>query len=537
MTMTSVVSYAACAVLVAVFAWNRFNTPQSNRSSTRQALYWSSCAGYMFTALGLFFALSVLLEISPWRALLFGKDYDQTLSAPLIATVAMTTLLPSVPILKTLDGSILAAFLDWGAIPAELKRRAATMTTGSFIVAAEDVSKLKEAYGDAVYGETLAAHLRDVGTDGIELSEYRLTQVVKLYDRVRGLAGEERYATFFAGAGEQFEEIQRRVEIFARQSAASLTLAVKLRALEGQQVYEELAHERREMFAQNCRGMFNDLALFLAGAVLRSEQTEDAIVDQLRLLGFEGAKPMNEPEFPINSLTLLAFGLFAYLALLTMFFSHLKGVPHPQGDSLLMASKIALTRIVTTGLVVWLMQRFSFFRRNPGDERKYFAYGTCGLIAIIVAAGVCLPFASIDSIGLWAELHDSFPPIVLTGMLCAVLALCCDDWPQDNDPPRWLRFAEATGCAAMMAFGASFLYFGGMLPESMGIFTGWMIVSWIALPSAMAAVIGGVVPHIYRSARRASAARRRERVPGDSEIQNYLPRLADPHASMASAQA
>jgi hypothetical protein len=46
-------TYAVCAVFVAVFAWERFNTPPSNRSSTRRLLYWSSCAGYIITALAL----------------------------------------------------------------------------------------------------------------------------------------------------------------------------------------------------------------------------------------------------------------------------------------------------------------------------------------------------------------------------------------------------------------------------------------------------------------------------------------------------
>jgi hypothetical protein len=55
----------------------------------------------------------------------------------------------------------------------------------------------------------------------------------------------------------------------------------------------------------------SELALFLAGAVLRSELTESGIVRRLRLLGFESAEPMNEPEFPIDSLTLLAFGVFS----------------------------------------------------------------------------------------------------------------------------------------------------------------------------------------------------------------------------------
>jgi hypothetical protein len=140
-------TYSACAVFVAVFAWDRFNTPPSNRSSTRRMLYWSSCAGYILTALGLYTFLSVLLQLAPWRSFLVGGS-DKALPAPLIATLAMTTLLPSLPMLKQLDKSILSFFLDWGAIPAELKRRAATMTPRTFSVAAEDVARLQDAYRD-----------------------------------------------------------------------------------------------------------------------------------------------------------------------------------------------------------------------------------------------------------------------------------------------------------------------------------------------------------------------------------------------------
>jgi hypothetical protein len=98
------------------------------------------------------------------------------------------------------------------------------------------------------------------------------------------------------------------------------------------------------------------------------------------------------------------------------------------------------------------------------------------------------------------------------------LAFCCDNWPEDADAPTWLRPIEAAGCAGVMAFGAALLYFGDMLPASMGTFAGMMVVAWIGLPSAMAAVIGGFVPHIYRSAHRAAAARRRDALRIDSGV-------------------
>jgi hypothetical protein len=509
-------TYAACGTLVVMYAWGRFNTPPSNRSSTRRALYWSSCAGYILTALTLFAVLSSLLQIASWRAALLGKTDNASLPAPLIATLAMTTLLSSVPVLKRLDGWILTAFLDWGAIPAEAKRRAATLTPQSFNVTPDDVARLREAYGDTGYGDTLMTHLRASGSDGLEASEYHLTRVVKLYDCIQNLSGTPRYARFFSETAAEFEEINRRVTLFLRRADTSLTLGVRLRALEGQSAYEELMHDRREDFAQSCRDTFRELASFLARAVLRSEPNEREIVHRLRNLGFAAAEPISEPEFPINSLSLLGVVIFVYLAVLTVFFYHLPNVSHPQGSGMVMALKVALARLITIGVVIWLMQRFAFFRRQPGDPPKYFAYVLCGVITAAVAAAVCLPFAIGNPDGLMNAMRDSLPVIVLSAILCAVLAFCCDDWAKDSAAPIRLRFAEAGGCAAVVAFGTSLMYFGDMLPTQMAGLAGWMAIAWIVLPSTMALIIGGFVPHIYRSARRAAAARRAEAMRGAS---------------------
>jgi hypothetical protein len=318
-----------------------------------------------------------------------------------------------------LDGWLLDAFLDWGEIPAEVKRRAATLTPHSFSVSTGDVATLRDTYGDGSYGTTLAEHLRDSGSDpGLELSEYRFTRVVKLYDRIRGLAGEPRYARYFSEASDELDGLERRMMAFMRRSDNSLTLASRLRDLEKQSAYEELMHDRRESFAQGCRDIFIELAAFLARAVLRSEPNEKEIVRRLRDIGFAAAEPMNRPQFPINSLTLLALGLYIYLASTTIFFSHLQSGSQLPGHGLVKALEVALARVVTVGVVVWLVQRFAFFRREPGEPRKYFAYVACGVVCSAVAAFVCLPFALIDPGGLLIGLLNSLPVIVLSGILC-----------------------------------------------------------------------------------------------------------------------
>jgi hypothetical protein len=299
----AVLTYAACGLLIVVYASGRFNTPPSNRSSTRQTLYWWSCAGYVLSALALFAALSILLQAAVWRTALLGRSDEPSLPAPLIATLAMTTLLPSIPLLKRLDEWFLSTFLEWGEIPAEVKRRAAAMTPESFTVSREDVAALRQIYGDGSYGDSLSRYLRRRGADGPELSHCRLTRVVKLYDRVRKLAGEQGYGRFFAEAGKEFAELERRVTDFLHRAAASLAFDERLGEIENGPVFEELARERREAFAQSSHEIFVELALFLARAVLRSETSERGVVRRLREAGFTAAEPMNLPRFPINSLT------------------------------------------------------------------------------------------------------------------------------------------------------------------------------------------------------------------------------------------
>ena len=495
----------ACGSLILIYAWDRFNTPASNRSSTRQALYWWSCIGYMLSALTLFVALSLLLRVGPWRTVLLGSANDPSLPAPLIATLAMTTLLSSVPALKHVDDWILSTFLNWAAIPAEVKRRAATMMPRSFSVSDDDVTALRDSYGDGSYGDTLAHHLCARGGEGLAQSQYRFTRVVKLYDQIKNLAGEPGYSRFFSEAADELTALETKVASFLRRSDTSLNLMERLRAVDAQAV-GELLQERREIFAEVCRDTFRELALFLARAILRSETSEMDIVRRLQGIGFAASEPMNVPGFPIDSLTVLSLAMFLYLAGLSAFFAHVPSAPHPTGGELLMPVKITLARLFSVGVTVWLMQNYSQFRRLPGRSPHYFAYVLCGAIAGAASALVCLIFHLTDDNPL-GGLGLDLPVILLSGILCSVVALCCDDWAEDTIPPTWLRYVEAAGCGSVMAIGAALVYAADLLPFE---FPPLMLAAWIGLPSIMAMMIGGWVPHIYRSARRAAKSEREE---------------------------
>jgi ABC-type amino acid transport system permease subunit len=251
------------------------------------------------------------------------------------------------------------------------------------------------------------------------------------------------------------------------------------------------------------REIFSPLALFLARAVVRSERSEKDVVHRLREIGFSAAEPMNQPNFPVDNLTALAVALFLYLILAGWLFSDAAGMTREPIDGLLMAVKITLVRLATIGVTVWLMQRYAFFRRMPGDPPRCFAYLLNGCIAAAVAFAICLPFDMTKS-------GNALPPTLLSFALCTAVALCCDDWVEDTPPPAWLRFAEAAGCSTVMVASVLLLYFGNMLTFPAGALTPNSVALLIALPTGLASVIGAYVPHIYRSARRSAMARRDE---------------------------
>jgi hypothetical protein len=386
------------------------------------------------------------------------------------------------------------------------------LTPQSFRVTDDDVTRLREVYRDGAYGGALAEHLRARGVEGMELLQYRFTSVVKLYHHIQMLVGQARYDRFFAETATEFAELQRRMSDFLRRSSALLTAAARLSDPDTPATYVELVQERREALAESCRNSFRELALFLARAVLRSEASEKHIVCSLRNAGFSAAEPMNLPDFPIDSLTVLALGIFVYLAVIGIVFAHVPGVSQQSGSALAIALKIALARLLSVGVIVWLIQRRDWFRRKPDQPPRFFAYVLCGLVASGVAVAVCLAFDAPQA-NLTGVVRSDLPLVLLTFVLCTAVAFCCNDWIHDTVPPRWLRFVEAIGCGSLMAVGALLIYLGDLLPSSTQYLSHWQVATWTVLPSVLALIIGGSVPHIYRSASRAATAGRSAAMP------------------------
>jgi hypothetical protein len=111
----------ACALIVALYALKRYNTPETNRISTTRPLFLVTGAGYVGASLLLFLLLCEVVLKPGVLPFLGGDDVQKLLkdfsTAPVLATVLLTTLLPNTPVVSDADTWLLKRFQAWGRIP------------------------------------------------------------------------------------------------------------------------------------------------------------------------------------------------------------------------------------------------------------------------------------------------------------------------------------------------------------------------------------------------------------------------------------
>jgi len=203
--------------------------------------------------------------------------------------------------------------------------------------------------------------------------------------------------------------------------------------------------------------------------------------------------------------------LLVYLALGGPLFAHAAGGMHQQPGSLMMAGKIAHVQLVTIGMSVWLMQRYAYFSRVPGEPPGFSAYIANSIVAALAAAGISLLFHSVDPDPLVSAGYD-LRGVLLSFPLCAAAAFFRDHWAGDTTRPPGLRCVETAGCVLVMVLGIALLFFVELFPLA-AVFQGWRLGLLIALSSAMALIIGSCVPGIRRSVQAATVGREAGQLP------------------------
>ena len=517
--------YAAniiCFLCVAIYAQRRLNTPVTNRSSTRRRLYREAVLGYVGCTMILFVVLSFALRSEPMVQLLLlpvgniagPQEFLKTLAslpAPLIATVLLTTVLPTAPYVRDLDGWLLEWFKARANIPKEVNDRAERLIPERFKVVAGDIAELRTLIIEEGLPEELQNHLRSEPGRGVQISQYRFTRVAKLFARTADLARNPRCRrTFFRDYDQEWTTARADFRDYCNKAASGLQQARRLQEKVSVGEYEAAIRDKREQFAELSNQRFSQLSLLITGAVLSLDDTERAIGDHLRAIGFAIEDQPEKPEFPLHSLTGLTLFLLLYLVAADAIMQaglHLhhattfrSPVPHAARPFF-----IGLNHVCTIAATVWLIQRHPNLQRQPGSPARWDVYAVCSLLGATMAGAALLLLFAVrygDLPNPGPELNLIFAVATLVGSLCGVVAYFADTGHGDYPPPVRRRLGEALGCAAFMAFIAALLLLKAPLPPQPDVEYPYLrVVMMICLPASVAFIIGFFVPHICRTQR------------------------------------
>jgi hypothetical protein len=528
-------AYLICVVSVAIYAQRRLATPRSNRSSTRIRLYRQAELGYIACSLILFLVLSSALQYAAMDRLLLGfglvnipqLESISKLPAPLIATVLLTVWLPNVFFVRDVDGWLLNAFKSRANIPQEVRDRANRLTPQTFQILPRDLPSLGKLIEEEGLPEELSSHLMARRGEGLQLSRYRLTRVLKLFRELRSLARDPGCQRLFGDYDAEWQAAQSDFRMFCEQASIGLEEARKLRDTVSASEYEHLMAGRRESFGESSARLFAQLALLIAGAVLCKEKTEHGIGERFRTIGFVLDDEPERTDFPLRSLTGLALLLLLYLIVTDLVLHRFHVLPsHPLVRLPVSGPArpffLVISHAVTIGTTVWLVQRNAAGQRQSGERQRWDVYALCAIVgaaaeAIMWLSLFLLRYGEIPQAE--AEWYVLLAVSIMVGSLCGVVAFFCDigedRWP--GFLPR--RITEGLACLVFMGLVSTLVMMEIPLPITRE--SPLAAVVLVLFRASIAFIVGSFVPYICR-AERALAGQRSD--PGVEDLRKEIAR-------------
>ena len=209
-------SYLVACLLVGFYAWSRFNTPSSIRSQTSQFQYFTSCATYVMSSMGLLILLAWVLGRNPDVLGLLHTGSSESLSgdlkslvAALVAALMLTTLLPSFPVLRDFDAKLLKFFHKMGAIPFGAVRWAQRLDAAAFTISERPLADARNYIANSkLLPDTLIADLQP--DFSVDHTRFRFTRNLVLYVAMCNLPNRARFGDDFPDDMAAFEKKMSR---------------------------------------------------------------------------------------------------------------------------------------------------------------------------------------------------------------------------------------------------------------------------------------------------------------------------------------
>jgi hypothetical protein len=493
---TNQIEMLLAGVFVAVHAYDRFNTPESNRASTTALRYCVGAAAYVGLSLVSFLILSRFPELLDMLGADSLVNQLKHLSRGFLTALVLTVFVEKVPVLSSLDRWLRRELQHMSRIPHEARRLARWLHQASFAVP-EPFKLQHRLVSEGFHGDDVT--LKDDGS-----VKFGWLRVEALMDGLKTWEGEHRFSAFMSAYVDEYERLKAQHVRLRAKAIRRFSFERELRE-ESDQRFETVTGFGTE-FREQVDELFGSLCEFISRGVLRSRVAGSARSGDLRRLGFTDAPSETKPWRNLSANQLAS--LFVVTACVLAFGILIAGTTQQYtfGQQVLLVMMIATSYCGAICCALYPKQRWARARRSA-HERPVVAYLLSGAVAASLGMVVnfvfkCAMFVFDDDPINKALVNalKAYPWGVLTFTLAASTAFAADN-AMHEDGHRKQRLLESAGQAVAMALAG--LFAALWLQRMRGPELDLRILTNVALLSALnGAVIGYVVPTWYREAQR-----------------------------------
>lgn len=491
---TTVFTFEFClgATFVALHAYDRFNTPQTNRGSTTAARYYIGLSAYLGLALLTYFVVGRypgLLQAAGGQL----PEAMQGLAPALVAALVLTVLLEKVPGFSAADRWLRSRIQHLASIPYEARRLSRKLQSCAMSIGPEARERTLQRLRNSGF------QLGDVQFEPADSVQHLWTRLTVLIDQLQAWAGEARFSGFMWGFAEDRTALEQRYAMLLQKALRRFRMAAELAASPADAKSAELLDALKAEFREQAQHLHSDLCDFISRAVLQCRLSHSARLAELSAVGFHYAGDEPEARLSFNRLSTM-FVLTAGILLFGMVVAGAQGGSF--GTLLVKVIMIAIIYCVAIACALYPKDRWSWARRARNGERPTASYLLLGVAAALVGLAVSfitkLALFKLDLDLVVADMQRGYPWMLLSFSITVITAFQLDnpELPNRRLQPLLEGILEAALLAVVAWLTFEWLKQTGHAAATRAGFL-WMLLATTAINGFL---IGFLVPSWYRRA-------------------------------------
>lgn len=474
------------ALLIVIYAAERFNTPPTIRTSTTAGRYYAAATVYLLVYLTTFYVFTKYPKLLGLVMELFDINIDTSKAEVgssdtglILVALLLSLLVPKIPVISEIDTRLRRFLHRLAAIPYEAIRLSKEIQHSRYWV--------PSSVRDSLVDELEEQGFQHKTIDSHDPVIQGWVTIISLITQLKAWDHSHQFAIFVQERSGQFERIKEHYARLSRMARNAVALSDQANAQPELKALQDASNKFRSNLHSEQQALLREICDFISHGVLKTCFRYGSRQKMMNDMGFLDVGKDSSLGLSVNQ-TVMLFGLLLALVLGNFI---LFRPPDAGGERLLlMVTMIVSIYSAAVICAVAPKQRWSFFQYNQTDYYPTAGYLLSGLMAVITASAISVFFKTLIFVAspevdefaaafprAWNQFTSESYPWLTMAFVTAVSTAFLIDWRRPSwIPARLSRFLDGVFQAAFLTMAASLVHwwlsslsasgnFGGRVPD------------------------------------------------------------------------